>query len=54
MSNEISIKVNIDSEYDEQSKDFEKQMQHDMEKAIKAVCLKHAVDSYMITVDQIL
>jgi len=54
MCQEFSIKINIDSEYEEITKDFEKQMQHDLEKAVKAVCLKHAVDSYMITVDQVL
>jgi len=54
MSNEFSIKVNIDTDCSTSKEDFEKLLQKDMEKAIKAVCVKYAIDLYQITVDQVL
>jgi len=54
MSNEYSIKVSIDADFFSSQKDMEETIQKDMEKALKAVCIKHAIDLYDITVDQVL
>lgn len=51
MSNEFAITVNIDTEVDESSKDFENVFKKDLEKALRAVCLKHSIDLYRISVD---
>ena len=51
MSNEFAIRVNIDTEVDETKKDFEETFKKDLEKALRAVCLKHSIDLYQISVD---
>lgn len=50
MYSEFAIKVNIDTDVHEE-KEFEETLKKDMEKALRAVCIKHSIDFYHIYVE---